>query len=115
MLARVQKFSCPCCGSDIGEAASLDAVAEAVSSPTRNTILEMLARNIGRPVRRDTMIDRLYGDRPDGGPDAASSILMVQVSRLRREIEPFGWTVSNGKGGAGDRAQWRLIPLEKGP
>lgn len=115
MLSRVRKYSCPCCGGDIGEAASLEAVAEAVSSPTRNTILSMLIRSIGRPVLRDAMIDRLYGDRADGGPERAANIIMVQVSRLRREIEPFGWTITNGKGGAGENAQWRLIPTEVGP
>lgn len=115
MLSRVKRYSCPCCGGHIGEAASIDSVSDAISSPTRNAILEMLARSIGRPVRRDAMIDRLYGDRADGGPDRAVNILMVQVSRLRREIEPFGWTISNGRGGSGELAQWRLIPTEARP
>ena len=114
MLSRVQTFTCPCCGGHIGEAAPLSALVEAVSSPTRRAIVELLSARAGRPVMRDAILERVYGGRADGGPDTADKVIMTQVSRLRREIEPFGWTITHGKGGSGERAQWKLIPLEAG-
>jgi len=108
-----QSFSCPACGHGIGEAASVDHVKEAITAPAHRIIFEALSRKVGSSVRRDMLLNRIYGDRPDGGPEHADTILKVQVSQLRRKIEPYGWTISVSKGGSGQLAQWRLIPTTK--
>lgn len=107
---RIQTYTCPCCGGDIGEAAPIEQVVENVTQPSRRLILSMLADKPGASVFRDRIIDRLYGSRADGGPDAADNLIKSIVSQLRRQIEPFGWTISTSRGGSGDLAQWRLIP-----
>lgn len=112
VIARVQQYSCPCCGGFIGEAAPIEQVRESITAPAQRIIFDLLSRSIGYAVRRDAIIDRMYGDRADGGPETADLILKAQVSQLRRRIEPFGWTVSVSRGGAGHLAQWRLIPTE---
>ncbi|MCJ8518989.1 hypothetical protein ABID21_001894 [Pseudorhizobium tarimense] len=111
---RIASFTCPCCKGFIGEAAPLDQVMESVTQPSRRIILEMLASKPGSPVLRDRILDRLYGDRADGGPDTGDHVVKAMVSQLRRQIEPFGWTVTGSRGGSGNLAQWRLIPVEAG-
>jgi DNA-binding response OmpR family regulator len=115
MLSRVQSFCCPSCGGYIGEAAAVDTVRESISAPAKRLIFDMLTRRVGRPVLKDAIIEAVYGSRSDGGPDNASTIVQVLVSQLRRQIEPYGWTISNSRGGAGELAQWKLIPTERGP
>lgn len=106
-------YSCPCCGNSIGEAAPIEQVKETITPPALRIIFDMLSRSIGQPVMRHIIIERIYGNRRDGGPETADTILKSQVSQLRRRIEPFGWTITVSRGGAGDLAQWRLIPTIK--
>ena len=112
VVARVQTYSCPCCGGFIGEAAPIEQVRESITPPAQRIIFDLLARSIGRAVHRDAIIELMYGGRSDGGPDTADHVVKAQVSQLRRRIEPFGWTISVSRGGSGHLAQWRLIPTE---
>lgn len=114
VVARIQTFTCPCCGGLIGEAAPVEEVRQYVTAPAHRIIFDILSRSVGRPVFRDALIHLIYGGRADGGPERADKVLAVQVSQLRRRIEPFGWTISSSKGGSGIHAQWRLIPTEAG-
>lgn len=111
---RIQTFTCPCCGGFIGEAAPIEQVREFVTAPARRLVLDMLSKRIGSPVHRDAIVDRMYGHRADGGPESGSNVILAIVSQLRRQIEPYGWTISQSKGGSGYLAQWRLIPREAG-
>jgi DNA-binding response OmpR family regulator len=107
---RIASFSCPTCGGHIAEAAGLDAVREAVTAPAQRLIFDMLSKRAGQPVERDRIMSRVYGDRADGGPERGDVVLKVHVSKLRKKLEPFGWTITNSRGGSGNLAQWRLIP-----
>lgn len=112
VATRIQAFCCPSCGGFIGEAAPVDKVRDAITAPAQRVIFDLLSRSMGTAVMRDTIMDRMYAHRSDGGPDTADQVLKATVSQLRRRIEPFGWTISASKGGAGHLAQWRLIPTE---
>lgn len=107
---KIQHFSCPTCGGHLGEAAKIDDVRAALTRPAWRTIFDLLARAPGRSVMRDTLIEALYGDRADGGPERADHVIKAHVSQLRRIIEPFGWTITVSRGGSGHLAQWKLIP-----
>jgi hypothetical protein len=109
---RIETFTCPCCGGFIGEAAPVDQIREYVTAPGRRLILDMLTKTVGAPVHRDLIINRMYGGRSDGGPENGDHVVKAMVSQLRRQIEPFGWTISSSRGGSGELAQWRLIPRE---
>lgn len=113
VVSRIAAFSCPSCGGHIGEAAPIEQVRQIVTPPAQRLIFDLLARTVGAPVMRDVIMDRMYGGRRDGGPDTGDSVLKVHVCQLRRRIEPYGWTISNSKGGAGQLAHWRLIPTIK--
>jgi SARP family transcriptional regulator, regulator of embCAB operon len=48
-------------------------------------LLAALLVDAPRAVERDTLIERLWGDKP---PATATTALQVHVSRLRRVLEP---------------------------
>lgn len=112
--SRMQVCTCPTCGGSIGEAAPINAVRDAVTAPMRRIIFDTLSRSPGQPVMREVIVSRIYGGRSDGGPDDADHVVKATVSQLRRQIEPFGWTITHGRGGSGNLAQWRLIPTVAG-
>lgn len=115
---RIQSYTCPCCGGFIGEAAPIEAVVNAVSSVTGRKILEKLSSNVGRAFPRNEIIDFVYRDDADGGPDDAAGTFSVTLFRLRQVIEPFGWTIEKkgggGRGEYGTPGLYRLIPTEAG-
>jgi len=53
-------------------------------TPTEFQLLELFARNAGRPVTLNRIIARVWNGDPDTSPDA----VRVQVSSLRRKLEP---------------------------
>ncbi|MCB5205034.1 hypothetical protein LH464_21445 [Neorhizobium sp. T786] len=106
--SRISAYTCPCCGGSIGEAAPLDQVRRFVTSSHKVKIFDMLAAEPGAPVYRRDVSAALYDGKVVG------NVLASNVSQLRREIEPYGWTITYGKGGNTPLAQWRLIPTEAG-
>ena len=54
----------------------------------RMTILLRLAAGKGAWVSEDALLFALYGNRGDGGPDAALGTLRAQVCRLRKMLPP---------------------------
>lgn len=44
-------------------------------------------------ISKAELIDALYGDDPDGGPDFADSVVKVHICRLRRKLAPYGWKI----------------------
>ena len=42
---------------------------------------------------REALIDAMYGDRPDGGPEYAKKIIDISICKLRRKLVPFGVTI----------------------
>jgi len=53
--------------------------------PTRRAVLALLSMNPGALVRRETIIDLLWGDDP---PRTAMDLVQAHVSRLRKALEP---------------------------
>lgn len=118
-IPRPDTFSCPCCGGYIGEAAPIEMVVDAISPTVERAILIRLSKSLSRPVPRDTLIDFIYSDDRNGGPDNAQNVFAVSISRLRRRLAAFGWTIQTiggggGRGGVGDGANYRLVPTEAG-
>jgi predicted ATPase/DNA-binding SARP family transcriptional activator len=56
-----------------------------LGGPTALRLLAALLIDAPRAVDRDTLVERLWGDRP---PATAATALQVHVSRLRRALEP---------------------------
>ena len=43
-----------------------------------------------RIVTRQLMLDAMYDERNDGGPDCAQKVIDTTVCRLRKKLDPFG-------------------------
>lgn len=69
-------------------------------------IVEALAAGRHRLTPIETLVDAVYGDRPDGGPLNAANCLKVRISYLRPKLASFGWGIEN-KHSLG----YRLTPL----
>jgi DNA-binding SARP family transcriptional activator/transcriptional regulator with XRE-family HTH domain len=64
-----------------------DGVALRLGPPGRRAVLALLALAQGELVRRETVIDVLWGQRP---PGTAAELVAAHVSRLRRVLGPAG-------------------------
>lgn len=92
---------CPCCGHAIDGSEKLSAavaVAAAHASPQERRILFFLAKRFGSRVPTTSLIDYLYADDQNGGPENAERVLRVVNCRLRKKLRPVGLTI-RGYGG----------------
>lgn len=72
-------------------------------TPMQRRILEVLA---ARPLVSHTgMIDALYGDDPDGGPEDPVRVISVHILNLRRQVERYGVTIETKRA-----VGWRIAP-----
>jgi DNA-binding SARP family transcriptional activator/tetratricopeptide (TPR) repeat protein len=83
-------------------AAWRDGVALRLGPPGRRAVLALLALAGGELVRRETLVDALWGQRP---PGTAAELVAAHVSRLRRVLDPGG---ADGVLAAAGAAGWRL-------
>ncbi len=111
MASRIQAYTCPCCKGFIGEAAPLDEIIAAEGPFVSKTILEMLAKNVGRGVRRDDLIVAIYRGAKE--PEKAGDVVRQTICRLRKRLDAYGWCIltvpSSGASGEGG-ALYRLTP-----
>lgn len=86
-------ITCPNCGwQHIGKhyAAEIDDI----RMPRREAdVVLRLRQAAGALVSKGQLIDFIYGDRIDGGPDTADKIVETHISRARNKIEQAGWTI----------------------
>lgn len=55
---------------------------------TEATLLRILALRVGQPISREDLVDQLGRDRRFGGESTQERAVDVQVTRLRRKLEP---------------------------
>lgn len=103
---------CACCGHPLTEAVrDPKIVLEQVRmSPMARRVGEALARRFGRYVPPAELIDTLYADDPDGGPETARVAVAHHVRRLTRALidTPLIIDAKQGVSG-GRRLVWRDI------
>lgn len=113
-------MTCPCCGQPITAAVRDPKIVIDVLpvGPAQRRILTLLADRFGRYIGNADLENALYADAPDGGPDTASRVVDVHISRLRRlladtplaiEADTYNGFHSGGKGGwrGARRLVWR--------
>lgn len=87
---------CSVCGHLISETSSEFPDAYEMNLPRRERqILEVLVRSTGRPTFMSKIIDELYADDPDGGPENAEGCAQTHISKLRRKLRPHGWLIDS--------------------
>lgn len=114
VIPQTQAYVCPCCQGFIGEAAPIEMVLERVPRGQQKAILGLLSQRIGRTVAKSSMMSALFDARPDGGPELADNVINAQMCRLRKLVEPHGWSIITTGGGRGSETFYRLLPTEVG-
>lgn len=73
--------------------------------------MQALARIYPRATTKAHLVDALYAEDPNGGPETASMVIGVHLSRLRRRLPAYGWTIPQCSAGRGAQSRYRLEPL----
>ncbi|MGV2071648.1 hypothetical protein ACQZ4Z_12920 [Agrobacterium vitis] len=109
--ARFQRFCCPTCGGDLGEAPTVQAITPQITKRLR-PVLKAIADAGVVGVSMEDLALCLWGAYAarHGGPNR----LKVYIHELRREIERFGYYIPKNAGGGGNKGLYRLLPLEVG-
>lgn len=87
-------MKCPCCGHNATEV-SLEALDFVYLTPQERRIVHTLADVYPRRLSAEQIADRVYADDPDGGPIGARKSIGVHLHRLRKKIQPMGWTAGS--------------------
>ena len=102
-------MKCPCCNSEIDEL-ELERLIYLPYSPILATIIRRMVKSHPIGVSMSALLFEVYGTRGNQ-PDNASNCIALAMLRLRRKIEPLGWTVPKGGGGRDHAQLYRLVRL----
>lgn len=105
---------CPTCHQPVTERIPVLSLSDAPLPKAERKIVEILGRAYPRSLDKRVLIDLLYEDDPDGGPDDPSNVLTTLVCRLRSKLPSYGWTIpKNTKAGTGIYGRYRLEPVQQ--
>ena len=76
--------------------------------PVKRRIYDFVKNHPGGS-NRNQIIDAVYADDPDGGPEHAATISM-HVYQMRRVLNPLGLTITSPRGRG---ASFRLVEITK--
>lgn len=99
---------CPCCGQQMPGGLPVEALENVYFPPTELKIVSALARTYPRGMTARALVDVVYADDPNGGPDGAEHSMRQFIHRARKRMQPYGWRV----GGFGRTGQLRLQRIE---
>jgi DNA-binding response OmpR family regulator len=94
-------IECPCCHQPTTGLAPESLSAFVQFSPSERKVFDVLASRFGRDVPTPFLLDCLYRERPDGGPECAETTLHVFAHKLRKKIQPYGYDI-RGRSGTGN-------------
>lgn len=101
---------CPTCGQSLPDGlVPVEALVDAALTTQQMAVIELLIRAYPRSVTMAVIVDSLWGDDPNGGPEDPRNIVHIQLSRIRKMIRHHGWTIPKLKAGPNDRSgRYRL-------
>lgn len=104
---------CPTCGQPMNAPrVPLEALRLVEFGKRKRRLVAALADAYPRAVNGAALLDAVYGDDPNGGPEAADMALRVLVSQLRKKLVPMGWTIPHQPAGPAGLQERRLVALE---
>ena len=104
---------CPTCGQPMNTPRMpLQALRLVEFGKRKRRLVAALADAYPRAVNGAALIDAVYGDDPNGGPEAAELVLTALVSQLRGKLAPMGWTIPHQPAGPAGLQERRLMALE---
>lgn len=77
--------------------AANDVLADLDYPRRRRLIVDALLRAGRSYVAKSRLINAVYGDDYDGGPEDAEACIHTHLSRLRDQIRPHGFTITNSR------------------
>lgn len=95
---------CPRCGSALP-----DEVAKEIGGWSCRRLYQLVRDAGPEGIHTRDLADKLYSDRPDGGPSTANSCIKVMVWRINQRIAPMGVAIVCGTG----YSYYRLIKKER--
>lgn len=85
--------TCPNCGCRLHERSVGDDF-EGVHFPEKQRrILKVLVEARGGTVPFERLVDAMYYDHPDGGPEYAKTCLGVRITHMRKVLKPLGYQI----------------------
>jgi DNA-binding response OmpR family regulator len=97
--------TCPCCGqlSDSAPPFFVDEDNSAVlvdgktisMSPNQIKLLSIMAKKHPHPAKKSGIIVSMYGDRADGGPLHAESIIGICIHKIREKLKGTPLRIEN--------------------
>lgn len=102
-------FRCPCCGVEMAEPLGMRQLTDVPMLPAERRIVDELIRAYPRKVSISSLVDTLYFDDPNGGPDNAHATVRVNLTHLRKRLPKFGWTIPSSYGrGPGNSGKYTI-------
>lgn len=90
---------CPCCFQKVDKVAPLDALRALHLPRSQSMLLELFVEKYPEHLSRIKLVNTLYDGDPAGGPDSAENIVSIMITRLRKQLKAFGWTITSGHHG----------------
>jgi hypothetical protein len=112
-VPRAEVVACPCCGKPM-EVDKPNGLALLPMSIMQLTILKRLIKAYPDSVATDRMQDHVYSGVREP-PVSMSSIIAVQMTRLRLKLRRHGWAIPVERGGRGNHARYRLVKVKEMP
>jgi DNA-binding response OmpR family regulator len=104
--------ACPCCGKKMNDT-PLNQMQALPLTGKQRLLCGFLAGKIGKWQTRAKVIDAIYGDDPDGGPDGPEMCLRVFVHKARKQLTSIGLDIEVARGRGADGMRMILVPEEE--
>lgn len=106
---------CPCCNQPINmDILPVKGLREIQVAGRKRDLLEKLVKDYPNRTSKDLLVDTLYGDQEDGGPDDIIGNINQHIFHLRKMIKQYGWEINNSGGNGsrnGDLGSYKLEPI----
>jgi hypothetical protein len=105
---------CPTCGHElVAGHAPIEALASAPLEGLMRRIVDALATIYPRSMDMSALVDVVYANDPNGGPESAAGTIRTVIARMRRILPRYGWTIPANGGGLGSYGRYRLEPVRE--
>ena len=102
---------CPCCGAEM-DFTKVDQLLFIDLSGVQRKILDCIIESYPRP---QTMIELLRYTYPNpvDEPEHGEMTIRVNITKLRKKLPEYGWTIPSQQSGKGKIARYKLVEVNK--
>jgi DNA-binding response OmpR family regulator len=88
---------CPNCGFRHGEHGFGEGLSCLALPRYERIVLTRLIAARGGWVSNAQLVDAIYGDHPDGGPETAPRMVWCHTSKLNKKVKRIGWRIDTAR------------------